>query len=123
MARVEAEHEEGESEGIAAFDRTAVGGGFRLALGSVRGVRTELAVAAGLAVGVVGGVAAEDVDEVGNEVGTSSRARRRKRGKRRADGSTGPSPQLLQVEVRPHDQGHHPRGGVRGRRGLGVGQP
>ncbi|MFC7982988.1 sporulation protein [Streptomyces sp. NPDC057336] len=71
VARVEAEHEEGESEGVVVFDRFTVGGGFRLAaeearsvpftvalpwetpvtelygqpLGIVLGVRTELAVA------------------------------------------------------------------------------
>ncbi|WP_081241653.1 sporulation protein [Streptomyces viridosporus] len=71
VARVEAEHDEGESEGFVAFDRFTVGGGFRLAageqrnvpfsvtlpwetpitelygqpLGIVLGVRTELAVA------------------------------------------------------------------------------
>ncbi|MEV5885234.1 sporulation protein [Streptomyces sp. NPDC052020] len=71
VARVEAEHEEGESEGVVAFDRFTVGGGFRLAegehrdvpfsvtlpwetpitelygqpLGIVLGVRTELSVA------------------------------------------------------------------------------
>lgn len=71
VARVEVEHEEGESEGVAAFERFTVGGGFRLAegeersvpfsvtlpwetpvtelygqdLGIVLGVRTELAVA------------------------------------------------------------------------------
>ncbi|MEU0752180.1 sporulation protein [Streptomyces albogriseolus] len=71
VARVEAEHDEGESEGIVAFERFTVGGGFRLAagqrhsvpftvtlpwetpvtelhgqhLGVVLGVRTELAVA------------------------------------------------------------------------------
>lgn len=71
VARVEAEHDGGESEGVVAFDRFAVGGGFRLAegeqrsipfgitlpwetpiselygqpLGIVLGVRTELAVA------------------------------------------------------------------------------
>ncbi|QJT04801.1 sporulation protein [Streptomyces asoensis] len=71
LARVEAEHEEGESEGTVAFDRYVVGGGFRLGaneersvpfsvtvpwetpvtelygqpLGVVLGVRTELAVA------------------------------------------------------------------------------
>ncbi|WP_329139140.1 sporulation protein [Streptomyces sp. NBC_00670] len=71
LARVEAEHEEGESEGTVAFDRFVVGGGFRLGegerrsvpfrvtvpwetpvtelygqpLGIVLGVRTELAVA------------------------------------------------------------------------------
>ncbi len=71
VARVEAEHEDGESEGVVAFERFTVGGGFRLAegeprsvpfsvtlpwetpitelygqgLGIVLGVRTELAVA------------------------------------------------------------------------------
>ncbi|WP_411152686.1 sporulation protein [Streptomyces sp. A30] len=38
VARVEAEHEEGESEGVVAFDRFTVGGGFRLAAGEVRSV-------------------------------------------------------------------------------------
>lgn len=106
MARVEAEHAEGESEGIAVFDRTTVGGGFRpaegevrevpftlalpwetpitelygQALGSVLGVRTELAVAvgaAGLAVGVVRGMV---VAEVGDEVGGLLRGRGGERG-------------------------------------------
>ncbi|MFI5660883.1 sporulation protein [Streptomyces sp. NPDC051684] len=71
VARVEAEHEDGESHGVVVFDRFTVGGGFRLAegaeqsvpftvtlpwetpvtelygqgLGIVLGVRTELAVA------------------------------------------------------------------------------
>ncbi|MEU6913846.1 sporulation protein [Streptomyces olindensis] len=71
VAQVEAEHEGGESEGVVAFDRFTVGGGFRLAegerrslpfsvtlpwetpvtelhgqsLGVVLGVRTELSVA------------------------------------------------------------------------------
>ncbi|QEU90974.1 sporulation protein [Streptomyces kanamyceticus] len=71
VARVEAEHEDGESEGAVAFERFTVGGGFRLAedeprdlpfsvplpwetpvtelygqdLGIVLGVRTELSVA------------------------------------------------------------------------------
>ncbi|MGY0020862.1 sporulation protein [Streptomyces sp. YJ-C3] len=71
VARVEAEHEEGESQGVVAFDRVLVGGGFRLTegaehsvpfsvslpwetpitelygqqLGIVLGVRTELSVA------------------------------------------------------------------------------
>ncbi|WP_192583688.1 sporulation protein [Streptomyces albicerus] len=71
VARVEAEHEDGESEGVLVFDRFTVGGGFRLGagerhsvpfsvtlpwetpitelygqpLGIVLGVRTELAVA------------------------------------------------------------------------------
>lgn len=73
VARVEAEHEDGESEGTVVFDRFTVGGGFRLAadephdvpfsvmlpwetpvtelygqgLGIVLGVRTELAVEGG----------------------------------------------------------------------------
>ncbi|CAM5572164.1 sporulation protein [Streptomyces purpurascens] len=38
VARVEAEHEGGESEGVVAFDRFTVGGGFRLAEGEQRGV-------------------------------------------------------------------------------------
>ncbi|MGP4089833.1 sporulation protein [Streptomyces sp. KR55] len=39
VARVEAEHhDEGESEGVVAFDRFTVGGGFRLAAGEVRSV-------------------------------------------------------------------------------------
>jgi sporulation-control protein len=71
VARVEAEHADGESEGVVVFDRFTVGGGFRLAaeearsvpfgvtlpwetpvtelhgqpLGVVLGVRTELAIA------------------------------------------------------------------------------
>jgi sporulation-control protein len=71
VARVEAEHDDGESEGVVAFDRFTAGGGFRLTageqlsvpfsvtlpwetpitelygqpLGIVLGVRTELAVA------------------------------------------------------------------------------
>ncbi|MFF0745512.1 sporulation protein [Streptomyces sp. NPDC004111] len=71
VARVEAEHEDGESEGVVVFDRVQAGGGFRLAegehrdvafaftlpwetpvtelwgqqLGVALGVRTELAVA------------------------------------------------------------------------------
>lgn len=71
VARVEADHEEGESEGVVVFDRFTVSGGFRLAaeetrsvpfsvtlpwetpvtelhgqpLGIVLGVRTELAIA------------------------------------------------------------------------------
>ncbi|MBT2430356.1 sporulation protein [Streptomyces sp. ISL-112] len=73
VARVEAEHEDGEAEGTVSFERFTVGGGFRLAegerrtipfavtvpwetpvtelhgqsLGVVLGVRTELAVAGG----------------------------------------------------------------------------
>ncbi|MER7488575.1 sporulation protein [Streptomyces sp. NPDC126497] len=38
VARVEAEHEEGEREGVVAFDRFTVGGGFRLAEGEERSV-------------------------------------------------------------------------------------
>ncbi|GAA2912485.1 MULTISPECIES: sporulation protein [Streptomyces] len=38
VARVEAEHEDGESEGVVTFDRFTVGGGFRLAEGEQRSV-------------------------------------------------------------------------------------
>ena len=38
VARVEAEHEEGESEGVVVFDRFTVGGGFRLGEGELRSV-------------------------------------------------------------------------------------
>ncbi|GAP45549.1 sporulation protein [Streptomyces azureus] len=38
VARVEAEHEEGESEGVVAFGRFTVGGGFRLAEGELRSI-------------------------------------------------------------------------------------
>ncbi|MEW2398763.1 sporulation protein [Streptomyces sp. NPDC046862] len=38
VARVEAEHDEGESEGAVAFDRFTAGGGFRLAAGEQRSV-------------------------------------------------------------------------------------
>ncbi|MFH8800749.1 sporulation protein [Streptomyces sp. NPDC017936] len=38
VARVEAEHEEGESRGTVAFERFVVGGGFRLAAGEERSV-------------------------------------------------------------------------------------
>ncbi|MBG0853686.1 sporulation protein [Streptomyces spinoverrucosus] len=38
VARVEAEHDEGESEGAVAFDRFTVGGGFRLTEGEERSV-------------------------------------------------------------------------------------
>ncbi|MFD3625202.1 sporulation protein [Streptomyces sp. NPDC058698] len=38
VARVEAEHEEGESEGVVVFDWFTVGGGFRLAEGEEHGV-------------------------------------------------------------------------------------
>ncbi|MFJ8187334.1 sporulation protein [Streptomyces sp. NPDC096105] len=42
VARVEVEHEEGESEGGVAFDRFTVGGGFRLAEGEQRSVPFSL---------------------------------------------------------------------------------
>ncbi|MEU3255249.1 sporulation protein [Streptomyces sp. NPDC006997] len=38
VARVEAEHEDGESEGVVTFERYVVGGGFRLAQGEERSV-------------------------------------------------------------------------------------
>ncbi|QNP71306.1 sporulation protein [Streptomyces roseirectus] len=38
VARVEVEHEEGESDGVVVFDRTVAGGGFRLAEGETRSV-------------------------------------------------------------------------------------
>ncbi|MBG0850531.1 sporulation protein [Streptomyces spinoverrucosus] len=38
VARVEAEHDGGESEGVVVFERFTVGGGFRLAAGEQRGV-------------------------------------------------------------------------------------
>ncbi|WP_432120124.1 sporulation protein [Streptomyces sp. bgisy032] len=38
VARVEAEHDEGESEGVVAFERFTVGGGFRLGAGEQHGV-------------------------------------------------------------------------------------
>ncbi|MFG2523538.1 sporulation protein [Streptomyces sp. NPDC048527] len=38
VARVEAEHEDGESEGVVVFDRFTVGGGFRLGEGELRSV-------------------------------------------------------------------------------------
>ncbi|MFI6438419.1 sporulation protein [Streptomyces sp. NPDC050759] len=38
VARVEAEHEDGESEGVVVFDRFTIGGGFRLAAGELRSV-------------------------------------------------------------------------------------
>ncbi|MFI2722013.1 sporulation protein [Streptomyces collinus] len=44
VARVEAEHEEGESEGVVAFDRFTVGGGFRLAEGEQRSVPFSVVV-------------------------------------------------------------------------------
>ncbi|GGS30262.1 sporulation protein [Streptomyces humidus] len=42
VARVEAEHEEGESEGAVVFDRFTVGGGFRLGAGETRSVPFSL---------------------------------------------------------------------------------
>ncbi|MFD5163459.1 sporulation protein [Streptomyces hawaiiensis] len=44
VARVEAEHDGGETEGVAAFGRFAVGGGFRLAAGEQRSVPFSLAL-------------------------------------------------------------------------------
>ncbi|MEU0203535.1 MULTISPECIES: sporulation protein [unclassified Streptomyces] len=44
VARVEAEHEGGESEGVVAFDRFTVGGGFRLAEGEQRSVPFSVTV-------------------------------------------------------------------------------
>lgn len=44
VARVEAEHEEGESEVTVAFERYAVGGGFRLGAEEERGVPFTVAV-------------------------------------------------------------------------------
>ncbi|CAL9670958.1 hypothetical protein SUDANB1_07471 [Streptomyces sp. enrichment culture] len=44
VARVEAEHEGGESEGVVAFDRFTVGGGFRLAEGEQRSVPFSVVV-------------------------------------------------------------------------------
>ncbi|KUL64246.1 sporulation protein [Streptomyces sp. NRRL S-1521] len=44
VARVEAEHEHGESEGVAVFERFTVGGGFRLAEGEERGVPFTVAL-------------------------------------------------------------------------------
>ncbi|QKV93745.1 sporulation protein [Streptomyces sp. NA02950] len=44
VARVEAEHEDGESEGVVIFDRTTVGGGFRLAEGERRSVPFTLSL-------------------------------------------------------------------------------
>ncbi|MER7404804.1 sporulation protein [Streptomyces sp. NPDC000070] len=67
VARVEAEHEEGESEGVVAFDRFTVGGGFRLAEGEQRSVpfgvtlpwETPVTELYGQALGVVLGVRTE----------------------------------------------------------------
>ncbi|MFJ6841905.1 sporulation protein [Streptomyces griseoluteus] len=42
VARVEAEHEDGESEGTAVFERFTVGGGFRLGEGEQRAVRFDV---------------------------------------------------------------------------------
>ncbi|CAM5460788.1 hypothetical protein SHIRM173S_13090 [Streptomyces hirsutus] len=44
VARVEAEHEEGESEGVVAFERFTVGGGFRLGAGEPRSVPFTVAL-------------------------------------------------------------------------------
>ncbi|MDX2933688.1 sporulation protein [Streptomyces ipomoeae] len=67
VARVEAEYEEGESEGVVAFDRSTVGGGFRLAEGEVREVpftialpwETPITELYGQALGIVLGVRTE----------------------------------------------------------------
>ncbi|MFD5340446.1 sporulation protein [Streptomyces hawaiiensis] len=67
VARVEAEHEGGESEGVVAFDRFTVGGGFRLAEGERRSVpfsvmapwETPVTELRGQSLGVVLGVRTE----------------------------------------------------------------
>ncbi|MFD5859093.1 sporulation protein [Streptomyces chartreusis] len=67
VARVEAEHEEGESEGAVTFERFTVGGGFRLAEGEERSVpfnmtlpwETPVTELYGQALGVVLGVRTE----------------------------------------------------------------
>ncbi|ATL28453.1 sporulation protein [Streptomyces formicae] len=67
VARVEAEHEDGESEGTVTFERFTVGGGFRLAEGEQRGVpfsvtlpwETPVTELYGQALGVVLGVRTE----------------------------------------------------------------
>ncbi|MFI6642553.1 sporulation protein [Streptomyces sp. NPDC050504] len=67
VARVEAEHDDGESEGTVAFERFTVGGGFRLAEGEERGVpfsvrlpwETPLTELHGQGLGVVLGVRTE----------------------------------------------------------------
>ncbi|MGW6737091.1 sporulation protein [Streptomyces sp. NPDC055013] len=67
VARVEAEHDEGESEGAVAFDRFTVGGGFRLAAGEVRSVpftltlpwETPISELYGQSLGIVLGVRTE----------------------------------------------------------------
>ncbi|MFE4575306.1 sporulation protein [Streptomyces chartreusis] len=67
VARVEAEHEEGESEGAVTFERFTVGGGFRLAEGEERSVpfsvtlpwETPVTELYGQALGIVLGVRTE----------------------------------------------------------------
>ncbi|MEU3281895.1 sporulation protein [Streptomyces antibioticus] len=67
MARVEAEHDGGESEGAVVFERFTVGGGFRLAAGELHSVpfsvmlpwETPLTELHGQALGVVLGVRTE----------------------------------------------------------------
>ncbi|MFI9542461.1 sporulation protein [Streptomyces sp. NPDC052016] len=67
VARVEAEHAEGESEGAVAFERFTVGGGFRLAEGEERSVpfsvtlpwETPITELYGQALGIVLGVRTE----------------------------------------------------------------
>ncbi|MGC5038823.1 sporulation protein [Streptomyces sp. DT190] len=67
VARVEAEHEGGESEGVVAFERFTVGGGFRLAEGEEREVpfgvtvpwETPVTELRGQSMGVVLGVRTE----------------------------------------------------------------
>ncbi|MFJ8595760.1 sporulation protein [Streptomyces sp. NPDC093598] len=67
VARVEAEHEGGESQGVVAFDRFTVGGGFRLAEGERRSVpfsvivpwETPVTELRGQSLGVVLGVRTE----------------------------------------------------------------
>ncbi|GAA4676497.1 sporulation protein [Streptomyces chumphonensis] len=67
VARVEAEHEDGEAEGTVAFDRVSVGGGFRLAEGAEQSVpfaitlpwETPMTELHGQSLGVVLGVRTE----------------------------------------------------------------
>lgn len=67
VARVEAEHEEGEREGVAVFERFTVGGGFRLAEGELRSVpfsvtlpwETPITELYGQSLGIVLGVRTE----------------------------------------------------------------
>ncbi|GAA3487842.1 sporulation protein [Streptomyces cremeus] len=67
VARVEAEHDGGETEGVAAFGRFTVGGGFRLAAGEQRSVpfglalpwETPITELYGQALGIVLGVRTE----------------------------------------------------------------